>query len=91
MNVEQFQKLPTASITKAMVDSQTECYVCYDQFHFNETGVRKLPCNHLYHDNCIFPWIERDASCPYCRAKFPLTNIVNLNDLGKTIKLIFQC
>lgn len=86
MSEEQFQKLPRASITKAMADSQIQCGVCFDTFNFNEAEVRKLPCDHLYHTKCIFPWLQRNASCPYCRARLPNSEIS-----GKTIIRICSC
>lgn len=45
-----------------------ECAVCLDDF---EEGMRlrKLPCGHVFHSNCIARWlIERSAVCPLCKA-----------------------
>lgn len=35
-----------------------ECPVCKDDYRLGER-VRQLPCNHLFHDGCIVPWLEQ--------------------------------
>ena len=27
----------------------------------------RIPCNHIFHGNCIKPWLERSGTCPVCR------------------------
>ncbi|KAG8232324.1 hypothetical protein J437_LFUL009423 [Ladona fulva] len=29
--------------------------------------VRKLKCEHVYHENCIIPWLKLHGTCPICR------------------------
>ncbi|TYJ54971.1 hypothetical protein B9479_004383 [Cryptococcus floricola] len=31
------------------------------------TGVKALPCNHLFHGNCLEPWFATHHTCPTCR------------------------
>uniref|UniRef100_A0A7S2LQY3 RING-type domain-containing protein n=2 Tax=Leptocylindrus danicus TaxID=163516 RepID=A0A7S2LQY3_9STRA len=51
-------------------DSQvycTMCSVCLDEFEENEV-VRQLPCRHLFHGECITPWLtQRSGNCPLCK------------------------
>ncbi|XP_057345569.1 E3 ubiquitin-protein ligase RNF126 isoform X14 [Manis pentadactyla] len=63
---EKIQALPTIPVTKEHVGSGLECPVCKDDYALGE-HVRQLPCNHLFHDGCIVPWLEQHDSCPVCR------------------------
>ncbi len=76
--------IPNATITKELADSKLQCAVCFDKFYLNQTGVRKLPCHHLFHGECIFPWLRNNASCPVCRARLPNANQNGVSE-GKTI------
>ncbi|EDQ87973.1 uncharacterized protein MONBRDRAFT_26652, partial [Monosiga brevicollis MX1] len=44
----------------------TACAVCLDDL---EPGVmiRQLPCQHLFHKDCIDPWLEAHYTCPLCK------------------------
>ncbi|KAI8147701.1 hypothetical protein BJV82DRAFT_596591 [Fennellomyces sp. T-0311] len=43
------------------------CVICLDEFSSGDT-VRKLPCGHEYHRECIDPWLTiKSASCPLCK------------------------
>lgn len=53
-------------MTEEHVGSGLECPVCKDDYGLGER-VRQLPCNHLFHDGCIVPWLEQHDSCPVCR------------------------
>lgn len=46
---------------------QTQCMVCLSNFTSGEE-VRRLPCNHLFHVNCIDEWLRRCTDCPICKA-----------------------
>ncbi|XP_060153460.1 E3 ubiquitin-protein ligase RNF126 isoform X5 [Globicephala melas] len=63
---EKIQALPTIPVTEEHVGSGLECPVCKDDYGLGER-VRQLPCNHLFHDGCIVPWLEQHDSCPVCR------------------------
>ncbi|XP_036703401.1 E3 ubiquitin-protein ligase RNF126 isoform X6 [Balaenoptera musculus] len=63
---EKIQALPTIPVTEEHVGSGLECPVCKDDYGLGE-HVRQLPCNHLFHDGCIVPWLEQHDSCPVCR------------------------
>ncbi|WVZ79939.1 hypothetical protein U9M48_027461 [Paspalum notatum var. saurae] len=44
------------------------CSVCLGVFQVGET-VRLLPvCLHLFHVECIDPWLDAHSTCPICRS-----------------------
>lgn len=71
----QLEEIPKVRITEEQAAELIQCAVCLDEFKLNEEEIRKLPCNHMYHDKCIFPWLETNQTCPACRKPLP-----NLND-----------
>lgn len=40
-----------------------ECAVCKDELE-EAACCRRLPCNHLYHNDCILPWLATVRSPP---------------------------
>lgn len=36
-------------------------------WHFADEKVRQLKCGHIYHKECISPWLALHATCPICR------------------------
>jgi len=43
------------------------CAICIDEFEDKEKA-RRLPCRHMFHEDCLIPWLtERHASCPMCK------------------------
>ncbi|KAL6876370.1 hypothetical protein ACP4OV_012942 [Aristida adscensionis] len=56
------------NVTDAAGEEAAACSVCLGAFQRGET-VRLLPvCLHLYHVECIDPWLEKNATCPVCRS-----------------------
>ncbi|CAG9325593.1 unnamed protein product [Blepharisma stoltei] len=41
------------------------CTVCMEDFEVNEQ-VYMLPCNHVFHQDCILEWLKRSTKCPLC-------------------------
>lgn len=58
-------------VTIAEDHTSTACSVCFEEFILNEASVRNLPCNHIFHEVCIFPWLRINGTCPVCRARIP--------------------
>eukprot|EP01080_Neovahlkampfia_damariscottae_P010760 gene10760-3379_t len=42
------------------------CVICCEDFQKNEI-VRKLPCMHLFHCECIDKWFDQSKNCPLCK------------------------
>ncbi|KAL6493372.1 hypothetical protein OROGR_032506 [Orobanche gracilis] len=62
--------LPTIQISPNHVDSDSHCAVCMDAFTLR-SDAREMPCKHIYHPDCIFPWLNLHSSCPVCRQELP--------------------
>lgn len=68
--------LPTIKITSCHLkgmddDDPVLCAVCKDQFVI-DIDAKLLPCNHLFHPDCILPWLNSNHnSCPLCRFQLP--------------------
>lgn len=48
--------------------SQSSCPICLDDYEEGETRVLELPCRHIFHPECIKPFLEtRSCLCPLCK------------------------
>jgi len=55
--------------------TNTRCSVCLNDFDAGEK-VRMLPCSHLYHLDCILPWLTAcRGECPLCKQRVLHSNI----------------
>ena len=50
----------------ASSDHKAQCSVCWEDFVLGES-VNQLRCEHIFHKDCITPWLELHATCPVCR------------------------
>lgn len=63
--------LPDISVTEDLLASDSsQCAVCKDTFALGEKA-KQMPCKHIYHSDCILPWLELHNSCPVCRYELP--------------------
>ncbi|XP_028756590.1 E3 ubiquitin-protein ligase RING1-like [Neltuma alba] len=63
--------LPTIKISEELLASESsQCAVCKDTFELEEEA-KQMPCKHIYHSDCILPWLELHNSCPVCRYELP--------------------
>ena len=44
----------------------SSCPICSEDYT-NQEAVTKLPCDHIYHKDCVMPWLESKRTCPICR------------------------
>ncbi|XP_047339051.1 probable E3 ubiquitin-protein ligase RHC1A [Impatiens glandulifera] len=62
--------IPCIRISHRHVRSDPYCAICTDKFKIG-CYAKEMPCNHIYHPDCIGPWLEQHNSCPVCRQGLP--------------------
>ncbi|XP_062196604.1 E3 ubiquitin-protein ligase CIP8-like [Phragmites australis] len=64
------EALPSTVVAAGEEGEGEECVVCRDGVAAGQR-VKKLPCSHRYHEECIVPWLQVRNSCPLCRFELP--------------------
>ncbi|KAH9557762.1 hypothetical protein CY35_07G101700 [Sphagnum magellanicum] len=65
------EAMPTIQISHEHLGTDAaQCAVCKDEFEIG-AQVRQMPCKHMYHEDCILPWLAQHNSCPVCRYEMP--------------------
>jgi len=64
------ESLRSAVVAAGEEGEGEECSVCKDGVAAGQR-VKRLPCSHRYHDECIMPWLQVSNSCPLCRFELP--------------------
>ncbi|KAI9301171.1 hypothetical protein BJ944DRAFT_169564, partial [Cunninghamella echinulata] len=57
------ESLPKRKLTESEFKDQVDCAVCKDEFILDESVI-ELPCQHIFHDDCIKPWLKVNGTCP---------------------------
>lgn len=68
-NEELVNSLPEREITQAdlqAINEQKSCIICLNEFALREMVIT-LPCLHIFHTNCIKPWLNSRDDCPICK------------------------
>ncbi|PHT78102.1 E3 ubiquitin-protein ligase [Capsicum annuum] len=72
------ESMPIVQISSNHVNSETHCAVCKEAFELG-SEAREMPCEHIYHSDCILPWLSLRNSCPVCRHELPSESTENAN------------
>lgn len=64
------ESMPTIEIIDSHIETEPHCAVCKEAFELGNEA-REMPCKHLYHSDCILPWLSLRNSCPVCRHQLP--------------------
>lgn len=68
------ESMPTIEIATGHVAADSHCTVCMEPFELG-SEAREMPCKHIYHPNCILPWLSMRNSCPVCRFELPAADV----------------
>lgn len=58
--------LPVVKFSGDNISTSPDCSVCKDSFNLGEELIQ-LPCKHMFHRDCIMPWLQMRDTCPTCR------------------------
>lgn len=47
-------------------DSNVKCLVCQHEYQ-DQDQLRRLPCGHVFHAECVDEWLQTHDDCLYCR------------------------
>ena len=69
---------PADPLTKEDDDDEFKrtCAICLDVFkeHDEVSWSKHHKCEHVFHHECIIPWLKRHDECPYCRCNYVMPN-----------------
>merc|ERR1712226_663522 len=69
MSTSSLNQIPTKKFVAGDEEKYETCVICLDDFEVGDE-LRILPCNHVYHTNCVDPWLLQNLRvCPQCRKK----------------------
>jgi len=56
-----------------ILDTNTECTICRSNLNESsifstsiESNIKKGICGHVFHIECITPWVKKTKKCPLC-------------------------
>lgn len=49
--------------TETCIAEKVDCAVCKDEYE-QDDHVIELECNHIFHPDCIKPWLKINGTCP---------------------------
>eukprot|EP00252_Welwitschia_mirabilis_P026239 TRINITY_DN851_c0_g1_i2.p1 TRINITY_DN851_c0_g1~~TRINITY_DN851_c0_g1_i2.p1 ORF type:complete len:469 (+),score=91.04 TRINITY_DN851_c0_g1_i2:133-1539(+) len=86
------ENLPLIIIDNSHADESPACAICKDSLE-DGNEANQLPCLHLYHPDCILPWLRTRNSCPICRYELPTDDQAyeeQKQQMGNTIMLHYR-
>lgn len=64
------RKEAVEALATVKIQETLQCSVCLDNFEIG-TEAKQMPCDHSFHGDCLFPWLELHSSCRVCRYQLP--------------------
>lgn len=69
------RSLPRIKVTAYDIaaNESPECSICLSELVIGQPALR-IPCGHLYHEECVEDWLKKSNECPVCRFELPTDN-----------------
>jgi Ring finger domain len=67
-------------VVKPGMEEEPHCSICLGEYEEGEE-LSKLPCSHIYHDECITSWCSNHIRCPLCNYDLESEPASNNNEL----------
>ncbi|KAK1274536.1 E3 ubiquitin-protein ligase RING1-like [Acorus gramineus] len=65
-------KAAVAALEEVAVEEEVQCPVCRENERARrDATMRRMPCTHAFHGECILTWLARRNTCPVCRFGLP--------------------
>merc|ERR1719253_85509 len=65
------RNMPVVKVTDHDIQGDNdECTICFDKLSVGDAALR-VPCGHLFHEDCARKWLETSNQCPVCRYELP--------------------
>ncbi|KAJ7943511.1 E3 ubiquitin-protein ligase RING1-like [Quillaja saponaria] len=49
----------------------TDCTICLEEIGKGSSFAARMPCSHVFHEDCILRWLNESHYCPVCRFEIP--------------------
>eukprot|EP00898_Chlorokybus_atmophyticus_P006491 jgi/Chlat1/6843/Chrsp51S06529 len=80
---QQIASMPDVEITDTLANAYSSCSICQEDFVSGQRG-KKLPCDHMFHVQCLDQWLRVRATCPTCRYELNPSTDSNSNSSRRT-------
>ncbi|XP_006343135.1 E3 ubiquitin-protein ligase RNF181-like [Solanum tuberosum] len=64
------ENLEKVKIEETELGSDFVCVICMEKMEVGSEAT-KMPCSHVYHENCLMNWLGVKRVCPTCRFELP--------------------
>jgi E3 ubiquitin-protein ligase synoviolin len=82
--IHTIQEVLPAATAEDLARSDSLCIVCREEMTPDQTP-RKLECGHIFHSQCLMLWMQRQPSCPTCRARIIQEMVYEFQDDDVTL------
>lgn len=67
----ELQAMPVLKVSEEDLDAvNNECTICLEKLTAGDSALR-IPCGHLFHEDCVRTWLQSNNQCPMCRYELP--------------------